>query len=81
MSESKNAVEVAFDRAKDKFDSLAIVCGILDVSNAYAYRSMQIGEVSLPCALKMELMLDGEVTWRELCPRMAAKVDSIKERF
>lgn len=78
---SENAVTRAFNVAKERFDSFAIVCGILDVSNSYAYRAMQDGELSLPCALKMEVLLDGEFTWRELCPRVQKEVDSIKKRI
>jgi hypothetical protein len=78
---SRNTVERAFDSAVEKFDSFAIVCGILDVSNAYAYRTMQEGEMGLPCALKMELLLEGEFTWRDLCPKVATRVDSVKERM
>lgn len=77
----RNTVEQAFDAAVDRFDSFAIVCGILDISNAYAYRTMQDGEMGLPCALKMEVMLDGQYTWRDLCPKVAARVDSVKERI
>ncbi len=78
---SENAVVGAFEVAKKKFDSMPIVCGILNISNSYAYKAMNDGELSLPCALKMELLLDGEYTWRDLCPRAKAEVDSIKERM
>lgn len=77
----QNPVTEAFEAAKQKFDSLPIVCGILDISNSYAYMSMKKGEISLPCALKLEVMLDGKFTWRDLCPRMKDEVDSIKERL
>ena len=77
----ENAVIAAFDVARKKFDSMAIVCGILDVSSSYVYKAMNDGELSLPCALKMELLLEGEFTWRQLCPRAKQEVDSIKERI
>ncbi|KAE8546162.1 hypothetical protein [Marinobacter nauticus] len=78
---SENRVTAAFEAAREKFDSFATVCGILDISNAYAYHVMKEGEMSLPCALKMEIILEGDITWRELCPRQAAKIDVVKERM
>ena len=81
MPRGANKVEQAFDMAKERYNSIAIVCGILDVSNSYVYESIKRQEVSLPCALKMEVILDGTFTWRELAPRAALKIDSVKERL
>ncbi|QFS86610.1 MULTISPECIES: hypothetical protein [Marinobacter] len=76
----ENVVRRAFTLAVERYDSMAIVCGILDVSNSYVYIAMNKGELSLPCSLKMEVMLDGEITWRELCPKVAKEVDAVKDR-
>lgn len=78
---TKNKVEAAFEVAKDKYGSFAIVCGILDVSNSYMYRSIKLQELSLPCAHKMELILDGTYTWRDLAPEAAKAIDSVKDRI
>lgn len=78
---SQNAVIQAFDAAKERHDSLNVVCGILDISSSYAYTAMSKGELSIPCALKMEVLLDGKFTWRDLCPRVREEVDSIKDRI
>lgn len=77
---TENAVTRAFNLAKAKLDSLAIVCGILDISNSYAYKAMADGEISLPCALKMETMIDGEISWRELCPKVGDQVKAVEDR-
>jgi len=76
----ENAVIQAFNVAKDKMDSLAIVCGILDISNSYAYKAMADGEISLPCALMLEVMTDGQVCWRDLCPKVGDRVKAVEDR-
>lgn len=77
---SQNAVTRAFELAKEKLDSFAVVCGILDISNSYAYKSMNEGEISLPCALKLEVMVDGQVSWRDLCPKVGEQVRMVEDR-
>lgn len=77
---SQNAVTRAFDIAKEKFDSFAIVCGILDISNSYAHKAKADGEISLPCALKLEVMVDGQVSWRDMCPKVGDQVRMVEDR-
>ena len=77
----ENVVQRAFRLATEKLDSMAIVCGILNVSNAYAYNAMKTGELSLPCSLKMEILIDGEISWRELCPKVDQELKAVEARL
>jgi len=77
---SKNAVTRAFDLTRERYDSLAVVCGLLNVTSSYAYQAMNEGELSLPCSLKMEILTEGEITWQELCPKVASDIERFKAR-
>jgi len=75
-----NKVELAFELVKKKYGTLPTICGLLNVSSTYIYASIQRGEISLPGALKLDALLEGEVTWQELCPRIGRDVNSVLER-
>tara|TARA_Y100000034_G_C6706531_1_gene311869 strand:+ start:376 stop:624 length:249 start_codon:yes stop_codon:yes gene_type:complete len=77
----KNFVVEAFDLARERYDSMAVVCGLLNISASYAYTAMNQGELSLPCSLKMEAMLDGDVKWEDLCPKMGDEIKTLKHRI
>ena len=77
---SKNAVVRAFDMARERYDSLPVVCGLLNVTSSYAYYAMGQGELSLPCSLKMEILIEGEITWQELCPKVADDIEKFRAR-
>jgi hypothetical protein len=77
---SSNNVERAFEAAKKKFGGLPAVCGVLNVSTSYVYMAINRGEASLPCAMKLEALLDGDFTWQELCPRADKDVKEVLER-
>lgn len=78
----QHSVKKAIDMAVERFDSLPEVCAILDVSNAYIYRSMKDNEIGLPCALKLEYLLDNEVRWQDLAPvKIVEEIVNVKDRI
>lgn len=79
---------------KEHFDSMPILCGILNVSSSYIYKACNEGGVSLRTALKLEKLLPlidcdklnkefGEKipTWKSFSPNEAMLVDKVLDRI
>lgn len=82
MANNKH-LENAVNQAKQEFanGNMSILCGILACSSTYVYNCLEKGEAGLPLALKLENLTGGKYTWRQLSPKTAKKVDSVKSRI